>query len=199
MARFKSEAVLFPGLLEKSQAKLALETAAMKRKVLTAEVRELESELEIVKTLKPTFPTITFQDSLELHGSKRSATILEFAGHTGSDSVLLIDNEILFAGDLVLQNNVGFMGHGNPETWLETLTKLESLKFKTILPGHGKPSERQMISNMRSHIQQMLEIGKTVTSHDDLERIEIPKEWRDWGLLEGFKANLEFLFARKKL
>lgn len=196
--RFQVEAVEFPIWLEKSQAKLALEIDPTKRKVLMAGTRELQSELEIVKTLKPTFPTITFQHSLELHGSKRNATILEFAGHTGSDLVLLIDNEILFAGDLVLQNNIGFMGHGNPETWLETLTKLEALQFKTILPGHGKPSERQLISSMRSYIQQMLEIGNNINSHDDLERIEIPEEWREWGLLEGFKANLEFLFAQKK-
>jgi cyclase len=197
--RFQVEAVEFPVWLEKSQAKLALETDVIKRKVLMAEIRELESEIEIVKTLKPTFPNITFQHSLELHGSKRSATILEFAGHTGSDLVLLIDNEILFAGDLVLEKNIGFMGHGNPETWLETLIQLEARQFKTILPGHGKPSERQLISSMRSYIHQMLEIGKTINSHDDLEHIEIPEEWREWGLLEGFKANLEFLFARKKL
>jgi cyclase len=198
MTRFQSEAVQFPGLLEQTQEKLALEAEPIKRKILEAQVRELESELEIVKTLKPAFPNVTFQNSLELHGSKRSATILEFAGHTGSDSVLLIDNEILFAGDLVLEKNIGFMGHGNPEAWLETLTKLELLKFKTILPGHGQPSDRHLISGMRAYIHQMLELGKTVHSLDDLEHLEIPQEWHEWGLLEGFKYNLEFLFERNK-
>jgi cyclase len=198
MARFQSEAVQFPGLLEATQAKLALETESVKRKILEAQVREIESELEIVKTLKPNFPNLTFEHKFELHGSKRSATILEFAGHTGSDLVMLIDQEILFAGDLILEKNIGFMEHGNPEIWLETLTKLEVLKFNTILPGHGNPSDRQLISSMCAYIQQMLELGKTVNSQADLERIEIPEEWHEWGLLEGFKYNLEFLFERSK-
>ncbi len=198
MTRFQSETVNFAEFLEQTQAKLGLETEPIKRRILEAQVREIKSELEIVKTLKPTFPNVTFEHKLELHGSKRSATILEFAGHTGSDSVLLIDNEILFAGDLVLEKHLGFMGHGNPENWLETLTKLESLNFKTILPGHGKPSDRHLISNMRDYIQQMLEIGNAVQSRVDLEHAEIPEAWREWGLLEGFKYNLEFLFERNK-
>jgi cyclase len=197
MARFQSEAINFPGLLEKTQAKLALETEPVKRKILEAEMRVLQSELEIVKTLKSTFPNVTFEYKFELHGSKRNATILEFAGHTGSDLVMLIDQEILFAGDLILEKNIGFMGHGNPEIWLETLTKLELLKFNTILPGHGQPRDRHLISNMRAYIQQMLELGKTIHSQADLECIEIPEAWREWGLLEGFKYNLEFLLERQ--
>jgi cyclase len=198
MARFQSESINFPALLEATQAKLMLETQAIKRKILEAQLCEFQSELEIVKTLKPTFSNITFEHKLELHGSKRCATILEFAGHTGSDSVLLIDNEILFAGDLILEKHLGFMGHGQPEIWLETLTKLELLKFKTILPGHGNPSDRQLISSMRAYIHQMLELGNSVNSKDDLKIVEIPEEWREWGLLEGFKYNLEFLFERNK-
>lgn len=197
--RFQREANDFPALLEKTQAKLALEIEKIKRKILEAQIRELQSEFEIVKTLEPTFSTLTFETKLELHGSKRSATILEFSGHTGSDSVLLIDHEILFAGDLILEKHLGFMGHGNPEVWLETLSKLKALKFKTILPGHGKPSDRQLIQGMTSYIHQMLELGKTVNSLNDLEHIQIPEAWREWGLLEGFGYNLEFLFERHKL
>ncbi len=199
ITRFQSEANNFPALLEQTQAKFALETEAIKRKILEAQVRELQSELEIVKTLKPTFPNITFEHKLELHGTKRSAAILEFSGHTDSDSVLLIDDEILFAGDLLLEKHLGFMGHGNPEVWLETLFKLEVLKFKTILPGHGKPSDRQLISAMRTFLLQMLKLGKNIKSRDEIERAEVPEEWREWGLLEGFMYNLEFLFERNKL
>jgi cyclase len=198
MTRFQSEASHFPASLETTKAKLELETAPIKRKILEAQVREIESELKIVKTLKPTFPNFTFEHKLELHGSKHTATIFEFAGHTGSDCVLLIDDEILLAGDLLLEKHLGFMGHGNPENWLETLSKLESLKFKTILPGHGKPSDLHLISNMRAYIQQMLELGKAVNSRADLESIEIPEQWYEWGLLEGFKYNLEFLYERNK-
>jgi cyclase len=198
MARFQSESINFPALLEATQAKLMLETQAIKRKILEAQLCEFQSELEIVKTLKATFSNITFEHKLELHGSKRSATILEVAGHTGSDLVMLIDQEILFAGDLILEKHLGFMGHGNPENWLETLSKLEVLSFKTILPGHGKPSDRHLISNMRAYIQQILELGGNIQSRDDIEHVKIPEEWREWGLLEGFKYNLEFLFERNK-
>ncbi len=199
MGRFQREAVDFSGYLEKIREKLELELDPTKRKILESEVRELESELEIVKTFKPTFPTLTFQNALELHGSKRNAKILEFAGHTGSDSVLVIDDEILFAGDLLLDKHIGFMGHGNPEIWLQTLTKLEQLNFKTVLPGHGKPSERELIPKMKAQLLEMLEIAKTVQVLDDLERVEVPEKWREWGLLEGFKHNLRFLFERNNL
>jgi glyoxylase-like metal-dependent hydrolase (beta-lactamase superfamily II) len=197
--RFQHEVLEFPGWLENTRQKLEQEKDFIKRKILSAEVRELESELEIVKSLKPSFPTITFQKFLEFHGSKRTAKILEFAGHTGSDLVLLINDEILFAGDLLLEKHLGFMGHGNPKIWLETLTKLEALNFKMVLPGHGKPSDRSIISSMQAYILEMLELGKNLQSQDEMEHLEIPEAWREWGLLEGFKHNLQFLFERKNL
>jgi glyoxylase-like metal-dependent hydrolase (beta-lactamase superfamily II) len=196
--RFRQETTNFPNWIEETHGKLALEVDPIKRKILESEMRELQSEREIVKTLKPTFPSITFEHELELHGSKRSAKILEFAGHTGSDSVLLIDNEILFAGDLLLEKHLGFIGHGNPEIWLETLNKLGGLSFKTLLPGHGKPSERRLIPDMKNYIREMLELGNNIKSKDELEQVEIPEQWREWGLLEGFKHNLEFLFKQSQ-
>jgi cyclase len=154
---------------------------------------------EFLPNLKPTLPTLTFEGSLEFHGSRRLARAVSFgAGHTGSDTVLeLPEDGVLFAGDLVLVDHIPWVGHGDPDAWLSRLEDLESLEWvQKLVPGHGPVSTRKAISSMRETLLEMIELAN-VPDANALEGVQVPEAWREWGLPSGFRGNLEFLFSKR--
>ena len=190
LSRFISDSDGFSATLRRLEALDQGTLHLVQQKILDAQILELRSELEIIESFVPTLPTLTFSSALEFHGETRSAQILEFGGHTGSDSVLwLPEDGVLFAGDLVLVAHLGFIGHGNPTRWLKTLDSLAALPIQRLVPGHGSVTDATAIPKMRAYL---LEMQRLAT----LESDEIPDAWHGWGLLEGFSANLEFLRSK---
>ena len=202
-ARFKrliEEVKEFPDWIAQTKTQLETVTDDFARRALEFDLAEMEMLSEFMPNFKPTLPTITFEGSLGFHGTLRTARAIGFgAGHTGSDTVLhLPEDKILFAGDLVLVNHIPWMGHGNPEAWLERITDLESLEPMTqIVPGHGPVATRDSIPGMRQTLLEIIALAD-VPDADALLQAQVPEAWRAWGLPSGFRGNLQFLFNRKQ-
>ena len=189
----------FPEWIAHSKTQLETVTDDFQRRALEFDLAEMLMMQEFMPNFKPTLATITFEGSLKFHGSARTARALSFgAGHTGSDTVLhLPEDGILFAGDLVLVDHIPWLGHGNPEAWLERITDLEKLEpVQTIVPGHGPVETRDAISKMRETLLEMIALAD-VPDAQALERVQVPEEWHEWGLPSGFRGNLQFLFNRQ--
>ncbi len=61
--------------------------------------------------------------------------------HSSEDIALLVQEDgVLFAGDLVFRGRVPFVGDADSRAWIAALDKLIALKPKTLIPGHGAPS-----------------------------------------------------------
>lgn len=197
--RFLGESVSFPAQLEAIREKLATGLEPIERAQLEPQARELEMGIELLQDFRPTLPAVTFDRRLEFHGSARRVLIEGFGGHTASDAVMILpDDGVIFTGDLVLVDHLGFVAHGDPEAWLETLEKLERLEgLPRLVPGHGPVSTPAAIPAMRAYLREMIRLATGARDEADLSRIGVPEAWRAWGLLEGFRPNLEFLFARR--
>ncbi len=178
-----------------TEAILALQqqtaSGAWEQNLLASELSELEMLQTFLPTFKPTLPNLTFSSSLEITGSKRTAKILTFGvGHTALDAVLVVD-DVLITGDLVLNQNLGFMAHGNPQSWLERLDNLEWLKnVQHIVPGHGEVGSTALITGTRVQLLEMLKIGQ---GQPDFRNAIPPLHWLEYGLPGSYRANLEFL------
>ena len=198
--RLRREAVDFPAQLEALRQQLSAPLEASMRAQLEPQAAELEMLLEWLETFEPTLPTATFDRRLEFHGSARRVLIERFGGHTASDAVMILpDDGLMFTADLVVVDHLGFMGHGDPDAWLTTLSALEQLDgLPVIVPGHGPVSGRAAIPAMHAYLIQMLELGQRVQDAGELERVPVPDAWKNWGLLAGFRPNLEFAFERKR-
>ena len=200
-ARFErliKEVKEFPEWIAHGKTQLETVTDGFERRALEFDLAEMEMLSEFMPSFKPTLPTITFEGSLEFHGGARTARAISFgAGHTGSDTVLhLPEDGILFAGDLVLEDHIPWVGHGNPETWLERITDLEALEPRQVVPGHGPVTTRDAISRMRQTLLEMIALAD-VPDAKALEQVQVPEAWRAWGLPSGFRGNLQFLFNRQ--
>ena len=206
-ARFEQlleEVKEFPEWIAHTKTQLETVTDDFQRRALEFDLSEMLMLQEFMPNFKPTLPTITFEASLEFHGTGfnglgRTARAISFgAGHTGSDTVLhLPEDGILFTGDLVLVDHIPCVGHGDPEAWQERITDLESLESITqIVPGHGPVATRDAISKMRETLLEMTALAD-VSDTNALEKVQVPEAWREWGLPSGFRGNLEFLFSKR--
>ena len=202
-ARFEqllAEVKEFPEWIAHNKTQLETVTDDFERRALEFDLAEMLMLQEFMPNFKPTLPTITFEGSLEFHGTQRTARAIGFsAGHTGSDTVLhLPEDGILFAGDLVLVDHIPWVGHGDPEAWQTRITDLESLEPVTqIVPGHGPVSNRNAMAKMRQTLLEMIALAD-VPDANALEQVRVPEAWREWGLPSGFRGNLQFLFNRKQ-
>ncbi len=119
---------------------------------LEKSIEYIATFLEAQRELRPRAPDITLSDRLTLFRGQREIQVHFLGrGHTGGDVVVLLPADgIVFTGDLLLPF-LSYMGDGHVDEWGETLSKLETLEFETIVPGHGRPfTDRSQIGRLRA-------------------------------------------------
>ncbi len=63
--------------------------------------------------------------------------------HSSEDMALMVKNDgVLFAGDLVFLGRVPFVGDADSAGWIAAMDKLIALKPKVLVPGHGGISRK---------------------------------------------------------
>jgi cyclase len=185
-------------------------TAELRREPLESELRDLEAardrlgegdarrDVEVfigidrallasLGEVKISPPTRTFETQLRLPG-KREAELLSFgAGHTEADAVLLLRDEgLLFAGDLVLRNYQPSMGSGDPEHWLIVLDQLERLGAERLVPGHGTVGGTEAIDQTRQYLTAILDAAESPIS-------ALPSVLSRWEGSLSLRENLKFV------
>lgn len=146
-------------LLERGQASIAQELAAMPgrlatlrarrdtargdslRTLLARQISEGEATMADYRALTVVLPTMTVDSSLVLFraGGQEIRIFYMGRGHTSGDIVVQLPREgLLIAGDLIT-NTAGppNLMDSYPGEWGATLRRLAQLDFATTLPGHG--------------------------------------------------------------
>jgi glyoxylase-like metal-dependent hydrolase (beta-lactamase superfamily II) len=139
-----------------------------------AEVATTIDEVELV------LPTETFDERVDLG----DGVVLETlgGGHTESDAFLTV-GDVVFSADLVVVRSHPWMGHGNPERWLEILDALEARAPRVIVPGHGPVGGVDDVGALRRYIETLLA---------DPDR---PPE-EGWAFADGHGRNADFVRSR---
>jgi glyoxylase-like metal-dependent hydrolase (beta-lactamase superfamily II) len=61
--------------------------------------------------------------------------------HSSEDLAMLVKNDgVLYAGDVVFRGRVPFVGDADSRAWIAALDKLIVFNPKVLVPGHGAPS-----------------------------------------------------------
>ena len=69
--------------------------------------------------------------------------VLRYVGpaHSDEDLVMLVKQDgVLYAGDLVFRGRIPFVGDADAAAWVSALDKLLALKPRVLVPGHGPVS-----------------------------------------------------------
>ncbi len=123
---------------------------AYKPRVLAGwkDVRDIEQITEKVipehsdKEIKPVKVDQRLKDGDKIDLGNLILEVLETPGHTeGSISLWNEEKSLLFSGDTLFNGAVGRwdLPSGNEEDLWKSVSRLESLPYKYLFPGHGKP------------------------------------------------------------
>ena len=195
---------LLPNLeadLAELSARITAEPEEAERLRLIAEQAYLLEIRESIVTLLVTYPGLTYEHQLTLHGSTRSVELLSLGkAHTACDTILYSPaDSIVFAGDVVAVHNHPLLTDGDPHSWLSALEALEKLGAQQIVPGHGPVSGSGSIGSMRQYITDLLSISADCLrslDQPDASGIPVPEAYQEWQAPGVFHRNLEFLLGK---
>lgn len=154
----------------------------------------------LYKGLRIVLPTKTFDQNFALDGVE----MIHMGGHTADSSVVLLaDDRVLFAGDLVFAETFPWGGDpsADPDSWIDAFKKMLDIDIDTIIPGHGPLCDKSEIKTqlewfeaVRDEMKKLIAEGASVeeaVKHDsypdfyeaerDERRHETLKHWyRVW-------------------
>jgi glyoxylase-like metal-dependent hydrolase (beta-lactamase superfamily II) len=99
---------------------------------------------------------IVFPGSMTLDLGGVTVDIIDAApAHTDGDVAMLVRQDgVLFAGDVVQQNYAPVMGgaHSTIASWLAQIDKLEKLPATIVVPSHSAITDRKAFADMRAFV-----------------------------------------------
>lgn len=160
--------------------------AMLDQAVQYSEIEKTLLDLEYVS------PTVTFETSFAIQGSRRKAELITFGGgHTQSDAVLYLpDDRVLFTADLLVKDTHPFMGDGNPDEWVAIMASLLELEFESAVPGHGPVGTKQDIRSLKGYIEELIEYAASPEAEPIL-----PAKFETWSFRDFYAINFEFIKA----
>lgn len=115
-------------------------------------------------------PDLTYQDALEFTAGERTIQLLHVRAHTRGDTLVwLPDDGILASGDVL--DDLPYVGHGYPRSWVAALDAIAELPFRAVVPGHGPVfRDRQQLERVRGYLAALVtQAGGAAAAGYDLE------------------------------
>lgn len=160
-------------------------------------VPELVADAEGVE---PRLPDVTFDGELALHLGNRSLLLLHFGtAHTIGDALILLPEErLLFAGDVLFSHVTPLAFEGKVGGWLKVCDKVDALPVDRIVPGHGPVSGKTELAEMRGYLQSIHDQARDAfdagrTPEEATAGIDLG-QYASWGEPERLALNVGRLY-----
>ena len=147
-------------------------------------------------------PSWTFEEKLEINGSKRKVEILAYkGGHTESDSILYLPNDgIAFLGDLHFIEFHPWFLDGDVDRLSNILEEIQKLDLKKVVPGHGPIGGSHDFKPMHDDINEAKRIANEAAtsgiSIDNAILAGVPSKFEGWKFRRFYGQNLRYLYDR---
>lgn len=141
-------------------------------------------------------PGVTFEDELVLEGTRRALRLLTYGGgHSPSDVFAYLPDEgIMFTGDLAIRGFHPSVGNGWPDRWIAILKRMENLRPKRVIPGHGPPGDRSTLSVTRRYLEEIDRLAHSAmharTAVGKTDQARIPTRYQRWRFSFMFPGNV---------
>jgi glyoxylase-like metal-dependent hydrolase (beta-lactamase superfamily II) len=110
--------------------------------------------------------------------------------HSAEDMVMLVvEDGVLYAGDLVFAGHLPFVGDADSRLWLASLEKLSRLRPEIMVPGHGphsmNPAEDLKLT--RGYLTYLrTQMGMAVAHFVPFEEAYAKTDWSEFEILPAF-------------
>lgn len=98
---------------------------------------------------------------------------------------------VLFSGDILFQGRIPFVGNADSKGWLHSLERIESLKPKMIVPGHGSFSNQpeKAVVFTRDYLRYLREtMGPAALNLESFDEAYRATNWSEYEGYPLFKA-----------
>ncbi|HWB86757.1 MAG TPA: MBL fold metallo-hydrolase [Bryobacteraceae bacterium] len=127
------------------------------------------------------------EDRYVLNDGSRKVEFYHFGwGHTRGDGFVYIPKEqVLCTGDAVVNGPHNNFMDANIANWPETLRQAAKLKVKYVLPGHGQPGGRDLITGQADFLEAVYKavkdgVDQGKTMEDIQASIHLPEDVGAW-------------------
>jgi cyclase len=167
------------------------------RATIEKQLAATQADLEELKMLKPTPPTMTYSSKMTLFRGQREIQLLFLGrGHTQGDTIVFLPKErIVCTGDL-MESRLAYMGDAMFDEWITTLEALKNLDFDTVLPGHGVPfHEKSLITAYQSYLKDLIvkvaELRKQgLSAEETAQKVDLTSHKADFPQIQGPGADI---------
>jgi len=121
--------------------------------------------------------------------------VLEPIGSThsqGDMTIHVVQENVLYAGDLIFEGRIPFVAGSRPENWIKQLSGLDASRFKVIVPGHGSVSNNpQLAINFTLGYLNFLQkhMSEAVENMQTFEEAYNSMDWTKYKDMPAFRAN----------
>lgn len=118
--------------------------------------------------------------------------VLYSGGAHAPDDVLLavVDERVLFAGDLLFAGRIPFVGNADSGGWLRALDKMIAVDAAIVVPGHG-PASRDVARDLaltRDYLAYLrATMGRAVNDLDTFDDAYAKTDWSRFAQLPAFE------------
>ncbi len=107
--------------------------------------------------------------------------------HTAEDLAVLVPSTgVLFAGDLVFQSRIPYVGNADSKGWIAALAALSKVTPKIIVPGHG-PHSTEAMREIKFTSDYLTYLRTSMTKAAiNLDSFDEAYAATDWSEYEGF-------------
>ena len=107
------------------------------------------------ETVELRLPDVTFDGDLTLHSGARTVRLIHVGtAHTVGDVVVLLpEQRILFAGDVVFDQVTPLAFEGHIGGWIAACDRIEAMDVATVVPGHGPAGDKTGLREQRGYLQ----------------------------------------------
>jgi len=100
-------------------------------------------------------PCVSFEQEMtvDLGGTTVKLIHSDMASHTaGSIVVVVPEQRVLFAGDILFTDFHPYLGEGDLKGWARTLDMMYTMDVNHIIPGHGPLSTKRDLEEMKTYL-----------------------------------------------
>ena len=109
-------------------------------------------------------PDIVYEASLEIDlGGRRVALATQGPAHTIGDQTVLVDDNVLFTGDMAETRMFPIAPHFPPHDadvdipgWISVMDRLIALDPAIVVPGHGEVTDVSLLRDIRTYLDHVL-------------------------------------------
>lgn len=114
------------------------------------------------------------------------------SAHSEGDlTLLVIQDRVLYSGDILFEGRIPFVGDADTKHWLQTLENLSSDGLNRLVPGHGPASTQPAgaIARTRDYLAYLRQVmGEAVEGFEAFATAYENADWRRYENLPAFDA-----------